>query len=115
MRKNSKAIYSEKNKKEISEKLVIFRKQLSNAYYKFHHSATATGYLPRSVDGIKLTPYKGRFGVGYKLEYPEFTNSQIHNVEYWIMDDYAFKEGDKQNAEFIRLAEIAGELNIHDT
>lgn len=55
---------------------------------KYHHTASAQGYVSRRGDPI-ITLYVGRFGRGYKVHRPRFDTTQYHFVDYYIIPDEA--------------------------
>lgn len=59
----------------------------------FHHSSTTIGYI-RKKDGIRICEYKGRFGTGYTVEWPNVDgfvkngirckSNNLHRIGYFI-------------------------------
>ena len=58
------------------------------ANYKYHHTATARGYVSRriSAEDYPREPYNGRYGKGYKIYSPRWDTTQYCNVTYYIVD-----------------------------
>lgn len=54
---------------------------------KYHHFATARGYISRVkfANKPKIEAYKGRFGVGFKLITPRYDTSRYVTVNYYIL------------------------------
>lgn len=55
--------------------------------YKFHHSATARGYVSRKGIDRPAEEYHGRFGDGYIVRRPRFDTTQYHTVDYYIKEE----------------------------
>ena len=53
--------------------------------YKFHHSASARGYLSRK-GGPKIECYDGKFGNGYKVTKPRWDTTRYVTVEYYVKE-----------------------------
>ena len=53
--------------------------------YKFHHSASVSGYLSRKGEP-KVERYEGCFGSGYKVTKPRWDTIQYVTVEYYIKE-----------------------------
>ena len=76
---------SERRKYE-AEELERLRKELREQGYFYHHSASEWGYF--EVGRVELIPYKGKYGVGYKLAYHRNgIGGTYHFIEYWIKED----------------------------
>lgn len=58
---------------------------IENSGYTLHHTSFAPGYIPRGTPE-KITPYKGRFGTGYKVEFPCEITTAYHYVSYFIKE-----------------------------
>ena len=57
------------------------------AQIKYHHTATARGYVSRrSGADHPIEPYKGKFGEGYKIYSPRWDTTRFCNVTYYIFD-----------------------------
>lgn len=53
---------------------------------KFHHTSYFRGYVSRTREPIPI-PYKGRFGIGYKLEESNSNSTTYSFVSYYIFTD----------------------------
>ena len=51
-----------------------------------HHESTFKGYISRklSVDELPVLPYKGKFGVGFKVLLPNWESTNYSRVKYFI-------------------------------
>lgn len=51
-----------------------------------HHESTFKGYISRklSVDELPVLPYKGKFGVGFKVLLPNWESTKYSRVKYFI-------------------------------
>ena len=57
---------------------------VKEAGYKFYKSAWHRGYVSRKcLEGI-ITPYKGRYGVGYAHHEPSWQSTMYHHVSYYV-------------------------------
>lgn len=54
-----------------------------NKRYFLHHTATAKGHRT-SDDPERVEPYKGRFGEGYIVYLPTYSNSRFCTIAYYI-------------------------------
>lgn len=69
----------------------IFRKNMINNGYHFHHSAYHNGYIEKHPFSAFRTPYDGRYGTGYILHRHDADGAahRIYNrhiVEYWVKE-----------------------------
>jgi len=74
------------NRKEWIEKANEEYKMLFSQVEKtceFHHASLTRRYVSRRIAGY-IKPYKGMFGVGYKVYKPYGNSTQYSIVEYWI-------------------------------
>lgn len=54
--------------------------------YKFHHSATARGYVSRrGIDRI-AEEYHGKYGDGFIVRRPRYDTTHYHEVTYFIKE-----------------------------
>ena len=51
---------------------------------KYSHSALARGYISRKIKGI-IVPYKGKYGVGYKVCCPNPDSTRYYIVNYFLV------------------------------
>lgn len=58
-------------------------KLASDPRYKYHHTASAKGYVSRKSDGI-VKPYSGKFGTGYIVQRPRYDTTQYIYIDYYI-------------------------------
>lgn len=51
-----------------------------------HHESTFRGYISRklSVDELPVLPYKGKFGIGFKVLLPNWESTNYSRVKYFI-------------------------------
>lgn len=51
-----------------------------------HHESTFKGYISRklSVDELPIIPYKGKFGIGFKVLLPNWESTKYSRVKYFI-------------------------------
>lgn len=57
----------------------------STGFFYIHHQATESGYIRKDFGYIER--YKGRFGIGFKIHYPNSyisTGNKFHAVTYLI-------------------------------
>ena len=52
---------------------------------KYHHSALSRGYISRKLECV-IEDYKGKFGVGFKVSYPNYRSSQYKIVQYYVKE-----------------------------
>ena len=52
--------------------------------YYFHHIAYARGYMSRKATEHYLTPYSGKYGVGYVSHGATWTSTRYHDIYYYI-------------------------------
>lgn len=50
---------------------------------KLHHSAWKRGYINRGVNVV--SPYNGRYGIGYTVEYQTVQSNRYHRIDYYII------------------------------
>lgn len=55
------------------------------AEYKHHHDALAPGY--QSVKGVRIEPYSGRFGKGYKVFSHNPLSTRWVRISYYVKED----------------------------
>lgn len=66
--------------------------ELSNLLHegkiKEHHTALIRGYVSRrqKVEDITATPYKGRYGAGYIIDYPNYESTRYSLRTYYIFE-----------------------------
>ena len=61
------------------------REELRETGYTYHHTSSAFGYF--ETGRVELNSYKGKFGIGYKLEYHRNgLGGTYHFVEYWVKE-----------------------------
>ena len=55
---------------------------------KEHHTALIRGYVSRKrpVEDITATPYKGRYGAGYIVDYPNYNSTRYSLRTYYIFE-----------------------------
>lgn len=74
---------TERRQYEANE-IKYMREELRKMGYEYHHTSSAFGYY--ETGRVELNAYKGKFGIGYKLEYHRNgLGGTYHFVEYWIM------------------------------
>lgn len=76
---------------------------ITNEYLKFHHIASAQGYLKRNCkdreqEEVMITEYFGKFGEGYILYLPNYLSKRFVYKFYFI------KSTEKENMLFDALA-----------
>ena len=54
-----------------------------NNGFLYHHSAWTRGYISRKIDYV-ISPYCGRFGKGFRIEYPCYHSTQYHRIDYMV-------------------------------
>ena len=52
--------------------------------YKEHHTSLTQGYVSRKKPEGVAVPYKGRFGVGYKVLTPSWQSTSYCYVTYYV-------------------------------
>lgn len=62
---------------------------ITNEYLKFHHIASAQGYLKRNSkdreqEEVMITEYSGKFGEGYILYLPNYLTKRFVHKLYFI-------------------------------
>lgn len=64
-------------------------KDIKNLTLREDHTALCQGYVSRKLDldDCPVEPYKGRFGVGYKLYEPNFRSTTYCYVTYLILEE----------------------------
>lgn len=69
--------------------LAQIQEKVSSGELTVHHSSMRRGYVPFRGGPI-VTPYSGRFGVGYRVDYPNrckeyYSHSkEYHQIVYYI-------------------------------
>lgn len=53
---------------------------------EYHHSSWTPGYV-RVKESPRITPYSGRFGNGYTVDFHTDKSTQFARREYWILKD----------------------------
>lgn len=56
--------------------------------YKYHHTATAKGYVSRKGVDHEALPYVGKFGTGYVVHTPRFDTTRYHYVTYYVLEEH---------------------------
>lgn len=52
-----------------------------------HHSAYFSGYVSRKAEDVIAYPYKGHFGVGYVVDFPNWNSTRFSYRTYYIFTD----------------------------
>ena len=55
--------------------------------YKFHHTATAKGYVSRKGIDRLAEEYHGRYGDGYIVRRPRWDTTYYHYITYYIKEE----------------------------
>ena len=57
--------------------------------YYLHHTSYARGYVSRKTgyDHLPVTPYKGRFGVGYTVKLPSYESTRFCRIQYYVLKE----------------------------
>ena len=66
------------------EKEITTIEQVKEAGYKLHKSAWHRGYVSRRCREGIVTPYKGRYGVGYAHHEPSWKSTTYHHISYYV-------------------------------
>lgn len=51
---------------------------------QLHHSAIARGYVSRKGDRVRIVPYTGRYGTGYKVMHAWDQSTRFCPVDYYL-------------------------------
>ena len=57
---------------------------------KYHHTATAQGYVSRKLTA-EILVYCGRYGRGYTVHYPSYAGTKYHTVAYYVQPVHSAK------------------------
>ena len=62
---------------------------VKNGTLYLHHSAYFSGYVSRTIKEKDLVayPYKGHFGVGYVVDFPNWNSTRFCYRTYYIFTD----------------------------
>ena len=55
--------------------------------YKYHHDASARGYVSRKGIDREAEEYHGKYGDGYIVRRPRWDTTQYHTVTYYIREE----------------------------
>lgn len=73
-------------KQLVADRAQGVREALTAAGYKYHHSASRSGYVSRTPEGVMINRYKGKYGEGYTLDIPRFDKAGVFYREYYIKE-----------------------------
>lgn len=62
---------------------------LNDDRYYLHHTAYYKGYVSRKADydHLPVTPYRGRFGIGYTVDLPSYESTQYCRRQYYVLKE----------------------------
>ena len=73
-------------KEQLNVRFDLVRRHLEDFGYRFHHSSIARGY--RSVEGVYIEGYVGKFGKGVILHLPtlisDVRGNGFHSILYFL-------------------------------
>lgn len=75
--------YNARNKIFSIDERIKVQMELEKNHYYYHHTSLTRGYIPKKYAAI-VEPYKGRFGEGYILHWPNSGSNQYHEISYYI-------------------------------
>ena len=58
---------------------------LNESNAKYHHTAKFLGYVSRKIE-CELFLYKGRFGTGFIVAYPNYKSTLYCYIDYFIVE-----------------------------
>lgn len=59
--------------------------EIENKGYRCVKTSWKRGYLSRKLNKPIITPYNGRYGSGYTVEYPSWGSTQYHYISYHVI------------------------------